>query len=205
MHGEQLEVVRDTKYLGVTIKDDLSWNLHINNIVSNANKAQGMLNRNIKKAPQQTKITAVNTLVRPKIEYSAAIWDPYTQENITKLEKVQRRAARYVMNDYRHDSSVTNMLSQLKWIPLQERRLNIRLCLFYKTVYGLVAIPSAQYLTPLVRQSRHYNTMAYKIFSPNSDYYKYSFFPRTVTAWNVLPDKTVKVSTLEAFKANITA
>ena len=37
MHGKQLEVVQDTKYLGITIKDDLIWNLHINNIVSSAN------------------------------------------------------------------------------------------------------------------------------------------------------------------------
>ena len=82
MHGKQLEVVQDTKYLGITIKDDLIWNLHINNIVSSANQVQGMLSRNIKEAPQQTKITAINTLFRPIVEYSAAIWDPYTQENI---------------------------------------------------------------------------------------------------------------------------
>jgi hypothetical protein len=57
-------------YLGITIKDDLIWNLHINNIVFSANRVQGMLGRNIKKAPQQTKITAINTLVRPRVEYS---------------------------------------------------------------------------------------------------------------------------------------
>jgi hypothetical protein len=103
IHGKQLEVVQDTKYLGITIKDDLIWNLQINtyNIVSSANQVQGMLSRNSKKAPQQTKITAINTLVRPRVEYSAAIWDPYTQENIDKIERVQRRAARYVYNDYR--------------------------------------------------------------------------------------------------------
>ena len=82
-HGKQHEVVQYTKYLGITIKDDVIWNLHINNIVSiSANQVQGMLGRNIKKAPQQTKITAINTLFRPIVEYSAAIWDPYTQENI---------------------------------------------------------------------------------------------------------------------------
>ena len=69
--------------------------------MSSANQVQGMLSRNSKKAPQQTKITAINTLVRPRVEYSAAIWDPYTQENIDKIERVQRRAARYVYNDYR--------------------------------------------------------------------------------------------------------
>ena len=64
--------------------------------MSSANQVQGMVSRNINKAPQQTKITAINTLIRPRVEYSAAIWDPYTQENIDKIERVQRRAARYV-------------------------------------------------------------------------------------------------------------
>ena len=96
MHGENLEEVHDTKYLGLTIKDDLSWNLHINNMISSANQAQSMLKRNIKKAPQQTKINAVNTLIRPRVEYGVTIWDPFTRDNIDKLERIQRRAARYV-------------------------------------------------------------------------------------------------------------
>ena len=134
-----------------------------------------MLSRNIKKAPQQTKITAINTLVRPRVEYNAAIWDPYTQENIDKIERVQRRAARYVYNDYGNDSSVADMLNRLNWKPLQERRLNIRLCLFYKIVNRLVVVPTENYLVPQLRPSRHYNSMAYTIFSPRHYYYKYSF------------------------------
>ena len=205
MHGETLEVVHDTKYLGLTIKDDLSWNLHINNMISSANQVQGMLKRNIKKAPQQTKINAANTLIRPRVEYGAAIWDPFTKDNIDKLERVQRRAARYVYNDYSYNSSVTTMLNQLQWIPLQQRRQNIRLCWLYKIANGLVAIPVDQYLTPLIRPSRHYNTMAFTIYSPRSDYYKYSFFPRTVLEWNQLPETTVKATTLEAFKSQLVA
>lgn len=205
MHGENLEVVHDTKYLGLTIKDDLSWNLHINNMISSANQAQGMLKRNIKKAPQQTKINAVNTLIRPRVEYGVTIWDPFTRDNIDKLERIQRRAARYVYNDYSYNSSVTTMLNKLQWTPLQQRRQNIRLCWIYKIANGLVAIPVDQYLTPLTRPSRHYNTMAFTIYSPRNDYYKYSFFPRTVIEWNQLPEMTVKAPTLEAFKSQLVA
>ncbi|XP_071128224.1 uncharacterized protein [Mytilus edulis] len=193
MHGKQLEAVTEKKYLGITIKDYLSWNLQINNIVASTNQAQRMLSRNIKNAPQQTKTNAVNALIRPRVEHSAAIWDPYTQENIDKIERVQRRAARYIFNDYSNESSVTSMISKLSWIPLYKRRVNIRLCLCYKIVNGLVAIPTDTYLIPLNRTSRHYNTMAYTIFSPRHDYYKFSFFPRTVIAWNKLPESTAKL------------
>jgi hypothetical protein len=32
MHDQQLEIVTETKYLGITISNNLSWNNHINNI-----------------------------------------------------------------------------------------------------------------------------------------------------------------------------
>jgi hypothetical protein len=41
------------------------------------------------------------------------------------------------------------MLENLKWQPLEERRMNTRICLLYKAVNGLVAIPVQQYLIPL--------------------------------------------------------
>jgi hypothetical protein len=43
MHDQQLEIVTETKYLGITISNNLSWNNHINNIVASTNQAQGML------------------------------------------------------------------------------------------------------------------------------------------------------------------
>jgi hypothetical protein len=58
-------------------------------------------------------------LIRPKEEYNSAVWDPYTKENIDKLERVQRRAARYVYNNYDYSPSVTTKLENLKWQPLE--------------------------------------------------------------------------------------
>jgi hypothetical protein len=61
---------------------------------------------------QHTKAMAVNTLIRPKVEYNSAVWDPYTKENIDKIERVQIRAARYVYNNYDYSSSVTTKIKQ---------------------------------------------------------------------------------------------
>jgi predicted double-glycine peptidase len=56
------------------------------------------------------------------------------KENIDTIERIQRRAARYVYYNYDYSSSVTTMLENLKCQPLEERRMNTRLCLFYKAV-----------------------------------------------------------------------
>ncbi|KAI8484135.1 hypothetical protein Bbelb_380890 [Branchiostoma belcheri] len=61
-------------------------------------------------------------LVRPQLEYCASVWDPYTAGGVQAVERVQRRAARMVMNDYGRTSSVTEMLQKLQWPTLANRR-----------------------------------------------------------------------------------
>jgi len=46
-----------------------------------------------------------HSLVRPHLEYAAAAWDPYLVGDCKQLEKVQRRAARFVKRDYRSTTS----------------------------------------------------------------------------------------------------
>ena len=52
-------------------------------------------------------------MIQPIIEYASTIWAPYLQKYILKLESVQRRSTRFVLNDYSRLSSVTNMLQRL--------------------------------------------------------------------------------------------
>ena len=56
---------------------------------------------------------------------------PLTKENVKKLEMVQRRAARYVFNRYNYVSSVNEILQELQWNTLEERRTKDRLLMFY--------------------------------------------------------------------------
>ena len=56
------------------------------------------------------------------MEYAATVWDPHTDINKAKLEGTQRRAARFVTNDYNYTSSVTAMMRALEWECLPQRR-----------------------------------------------------------------------------------
>lgn len=86
-----------------------------------------------------------------QLEYASVIWDPRTQENAHKIEMVQRRAALWTTNDYARTTSVTSLLHQLDWQLLEERRSVASLCLFYKVVNGLVAMPLPNYTQPTHR------------------------------------------------------
>ena len=125
--------------------------------------------------------------MRPQLEYASTVWSPHTATDITKLEAVQRRSVRWATRDYQRTSSVTQMIKNLNWRTLERRRIDSRLTLMYKITYDLVAIPAADYLIHNTRQSRHNHQLAYRQIPTLKDYYKFTFFPRTIVHWNALP------------------
>ena len=54
--------------------------------------------------------------MRSTLEYGATIWDPYLEKDIIKIEKIQRKAVRFIRNNYRSKTpgSVTNMQNEFK-------------------------------------------------------------------------------------------
>ncbi len=201
MMGQKLEVVEHHPYLGVEINKDLNWGKHITNATNSASKTLGFLKRNMSKCDPTVKTAAYKTLVRPKLEYAASVWDPHQAKFITKLEKIQRRAARFVMGDHRRDSSVTTMLNTLEWPTLQARRRVSRLCLFYKAVHQIAAITIPAYVLSTPRTGRDGRTyLRYIPIFCRTNVYKFSYIPRTIIDWNSLSMDTVNQTTVKAFK-----
>ena len=52
--------------------------------------------------------------MRPKLEYASAAWDRFLKKDISSLESVQRKAARFCSQNYDRYASVTNMIYRLK-------------------------------------------------------------------------------------------
>ena len=203
LHGQILETVTCAKYLGVDISSDLSWRSHIDRITGKATKTLNFVRRNIKTKHPGVREMAYNTLVRPQLEYAAAVWDPHTKDKSYQVEKVQRRAARWVSCNFVRLASVSDMIETLGWRSLQQRRADARLCLFYKIIHGLVALPLPDYIQPNTRISRYCHSMTFRQLHTSRDYYKYSFFPLAVVQWNALPETVASLPNLEAFKVAV--
>ena len=72
------------------------------------------LQRNIYRCLPDVKTLAYTSLIRPHLEFASAAWEPYTARDISQLDKVQRRAARFVKNDYRRTTSVSGLVRDLE-------------------------------------------------------------------------------------------
>ena len=136
IHGHDLTVNKTGKYLGVTIADNLTWNAHVDATSKKANNSLAFLRRNLASCPRDIKAQSYQALVRPILEYASTSWDPYTKSNIQQLEAVQRRAARFLTGDYRTTSSPSQMIADLEWEPLYQRRANFKLVMVYRITYA---------------------------------------------------------------------
>ena len=97
---------RGFKYLGLKISHKLSWSSHISKIVCKVNQIQSFFRRNLSYCSRDLKVKCYQTYIRPIIEYAAVVWSPHTQSDIHIIEMLQRKAARFLFNDFSRSSSV---------------------------------------------------------------------------------------------------
>ena len=203
LHRQFLEPVDSAKYLGVNISQSLNWNHHINEITGKAKRTLGFVKRSVKTKNEAVKELAYKTSVRPQVEYASSVWNPHTKQNISKIEMVQRRAARWVKNNYSSYDSVSNMLDNLGWRSLENRRIDSRLIMFYKIIHRHVAIQIPTYFEKPPRYTRHMHPLSHRQIHTSATYYQQSFYPEIIVLWNRLPSEIVLRADLDSFKKGV--
>ena len=202
--GSKLEQVDSASYLGITVNSKLKWSEHISSISSKASRSLGLIKRNLWNCPRKVRETAYTSIVRPKLEYASASWDPHFKKDISVLERVQRKAARFCLQNFNKTASVTHMLSDLNWDTLGTRRKKNRLTLMYKLSHNLVDINTEEHLIPnSEKRTRNSHAFKYRMPKVSKDVFKFSFFPRSITEWNLLPADLVNCKSLSDFKSNL--
>ena len=198
---KKIKVASSVKYLGVYIDDHLTWKDHINHVVNKANSARAFLQRNINSCPTSVKDACYKSMIRPIAEYAATIWCPHTQSSIYNLERIQRKAARFVCNNYQRYSSVTAMMRQLNWPTLEQRRYEAKAIMMYKILNDLVQVNHSDLVYNSSVTRGHSLRLLHLL--TRVDVYSYSFFPSTIRIWNKLPEDIVISPSLDLFKLKL--
>lgn len=198
LNNVPLDSVLSYKYLGVHITNNLSWATHVEYVINNANRMLGYLRRNFSKAPSSLKLVLYKSLIRPKLEYASAIWDPSHANLITSLQLVQNNSARFILSNYNRTASMTSMKNNLSLIPLAHRRKIARLSLFHKIFYH-PTLHNDLILLPLYISNRVDHRNKVGIASCHTRSFFQSFIPRTSHDWNRLPSNVATITDFKLF------
>ena len=204
-HGKVLRSATSARYLGVQLSHDFKWNSHISNVSSKANRTLGFLKRNLRVNELELKQKAYVNLVRPQLEYYCSVWDRrrgFENNGSYRVEIIQRRAARWTLARFHLLASVTEMLNELGWRSLEERRIDARLVLMYKIVQGILPVSCSNLLRPALRRSRNKHSFLPIVCNTSSHYL--SFFPRTINQWNSIPSNILtNCNTTDTFRQRV--
>ena len=138
------------------------------------------------------------------MEYSSSVCLPHLRKDVDALERTQRRAARWTKTDYRHRSSITDMLNSLGLESLETRRHNSRLVPMYKILHGQMSITQED-LDLEIPDTRTRKNHAYKLKHPrcSTTEFRHSFAIRTVPEWNRLPASIAEGGSVQECKSQL--
>ena len=126
-----LEQVTDSKYLGVTMQQDLKSNKHIEAKITTAKKQLRMIKRALYWAPQSAKLLKYKSLCISHLEYEAEAWDTSNEGEIVSLEQVQNQTVRFVA-EIKDTRGISEAAEKLGLLPPQQRRNQQRFSLLMR-------------------------------------------------------------------------
>jgi hypothetical protein len=208
MNGVTLERINSIKDLGIDISSTLVWDDHVNRVVAKCNKKLGMIKRAIGfTAPPNVSKTLYAALIRSDLEYGSSVWSGTSKHNIEVLERVQRRATKFILGypnlDYR------DRLSELSLLPLTYRREISDLNCFFRCKLGQYDLFLNNYVQFYSsNQSRRITRLSsdhLKLIPPRckTESHMSNFFQRIVPIWNQLPFSTRASESVAVFKSSI--
>ena len=179
--------------LGIMVDEKLSWTKHYNHISLKAYRTLHLIRRSISpSAPVNIKKHLYIMLVRSQLTYCSQLWRPRLIKDIKCLERVQRRATKFVLQDYPSDYKTRllslKLLPLMYWFELQDILFLIR---FFKD-------PSDNNILNYVSfVNLHTRSIARKKLRINfnkTSLSQHFYFNRVARLWNSLPPLDLSLS-----------
>ena len=141
------------------------------------------------------------SFVRCHIEYANSVWNPPTSGLMRDIERVQKRATKYVQG-CKHMSYIER-LKYLNLPTLRYRRLRGDMIEVYKILHNIYYPQIVPALTRNMDSRTRGNALKLAVQRSKLDIRKYYFCNRIVRHWNSLPDYVVDSVSLNSFKINV--
>ena len=139
INGTKLEVVPSVKLLGLEIDFELSFNSHVEKLCTKLSQRIGILKKIRSCLPMRQRLLFYNSMIRSVWHYVSSIWTSCDKENLGRVLKLQKRAAR-VISDADNQASSVKLFNRLQWLPFYEESKIAKCCVAYKRIKGEVPL-----------------------------------------------------------------
>ena len=133
--NNDIESTKSVKLLGITIDDRQRVDQHISSLCSKAAMELNVLGRLQKYMGKPEKVAVVNNFIYANFNY-CLVWHFSTCESIRKIEKIQERCLRIVLDYYDGDYDVMKVTESRK-VTMEIKRLRVLAIEILKTVNNL--------------------------------------------------------------------
>ena len=133
--NQNIKVVSSADFLGIQINNKLNFNVHISNICRSAANQLNALIRLKRFLGFKEKRILINSYFIANFNYCPLVWMFSSASSLKKIEKLQKRALRFLYNDY--EISYEELLLKSGRATMNVNRLRILCIEIYKTINNL--------------------------------------------------------------------
>ena len=219
INQEFIDYTECQRDLGILVNTNFKWDDHQHKVLNKAHQMLGITKRTCHYITDPRKRRSLYlSLVRSQFEHCSSIWRPNTVTEISKFEKLQKKAIKWIFNEQNHhyeNEIYLHRCSQCNIIPMSSF-FDIRdLIVFHKIVYGRLPISLPTYIRPFTEHERlrQVNLDSLSFVSHltsnmstsyiKSPFYK-CFFYRILHTWNRLPFCVRNIPDEPNFKRKVT-
>ena len=118
------------------MSSDPTFNIHMSNIVTSANRLVGWALRTFRRRSRLVMLTIWKSLIQSKLDYCSQLWSPSDQANISSIESVARHFTAKV--DGMSGLDYWERLNSLHLYSQERRRERYQIIFVWKVAQGLV-------------------------------------------------------------------
>ena len=203
LQGSEIQTVNCEKILGVYVDQTLSWDQQIDNLCAAISSRISLFGRIKTYLPLISRIAFYNGYILPLIDYCSVVWGNSSEENLNRILKLQKRAARSIMNAS-YDTPSSFLFKQLEIMPIKVRIFYHKAVSVYKGLHEL----APGYICNLFCEAQTFHERKLRsscsgnlaIPRPHLECFKKSLSYSGPKVWNSLPSDVKSATSLANFK-----
>lgn len=199
--GHTINPTQVIKLLGVHIDKNLNFNHHIEKLVSQGGKQVNVLARLSRQLDVSCKLKILNAFVLSNFNYCSLVYNECTMTEACKLERLLKRAVRYVYSDF--ETPYKDLLAKAGKCPLYVSRKRLLLEAVHKILHNQYPpmVPTFFVRSQVAYGLRNVNLLVQPSYN-TIRYGRNSLRYKGAQLWNSMPDK-LKSDDFNVFKINV--